>query len=142
MIAEAQAIVVDTAAVHMWPIPLVCEYLDGHEWRLRFDFRFESPAPDIFPSVTLPAGFTTDFASIPRLAWRYMPPTDHRIGKIGVVHDWYYRNPAIAIQRKHADLALRAGMEALGANRFDRWAVYAAVRVGGGGAFKPRSIAA
>lgn len=124
----------------LWPLDLDLRYIDGRNWRILNEFIFESPSPD-FPSVLIPAGFITDFASIPRLFWRWMPPTDRRIGKIAVVHDWYYRSPEISVSREQADNALRAGMKVLGANRFDREVVYYAVRAGGSGAFKPRRIA-
>lgn len=129
-----------TAAARLWPLDLDCRYIDGDNWKILAAFQFVSPSPD-FPSVLIPAGFETDFASIPRFFWRYMHPTDKRIGKMAVVHDWYYRSPWCAVTRAQADNALRAGMEALGANRFDREAVWCAVRMGGGGAFKPRRVA-
>jgi hypothetical protein len=128
-----------TPAELMWPLPLVCEYLDGERWRLRFDFIFASPSA-AFPDVTLLAGFETDFASIPRFFWRLIHPTHRHIGKAAVVHDWYYRSPWVAVSRQQADNALRSGMEALGAPRWKREVVYAAVRAGGRGSFEPRRV--
>ena len=45
--------------------------------------------------ITVPAGYRTDFASIPRpitrLAWPLMPPV-RRSGKAAVIHDWLSEN--------------------------------------------------
>jgi hypothetical protein len=121
----------------MWPLPLDVRYIDGDDWMIINPFVFNSPSPE-FPSVTLPAGFVTDFASIPRFFWRIMHPTHKHIGKIAVVHDLYYRIGTIDVSRDRADVALRSGMKALGANRVRRNAAYWAVRAGGRRAFQPR----
>lgn len=134
------ALIAAASADLLWPLDLDCRYIDGRNWRILSDFRFASPSPE-FPSVLIPAGFVTDFASIPRALWRWMPPTDRRIGKMAVVHDWYYRTPSIDVTRRQADEALRAGMLVLGANRFDRAAVYYGVRLGGEHAYKARRTA-
>lgn len=133
------SVLIATSKVHeLWPLELDVRYIDGINWRILSDFQFVSPSAD-FPSVLIPAGFETDFASIPRVLWRWMPPTDHRIGRIAVVHDWYYRSPWVNVTREQADNALRSGMQPLGANCFDRELVYWGVRIGGSGAFKERT---
>lgn len=42
-------------------------------------------------TVRLPAGFITDFASIPRLFWPVLSPTGILMIP-GILHDWYYRH--------------------------------------------------
>jgi len=37
--------------------------------------------------ITVPAGYRTDFASIPRLVWPLLPPVG-RGGKAAIIHDW------------------------------------------------------
>lgn len=37
--------------------------------------------------ISVPAGYRTDFASIPRFFWRILPPIG-KYGKAAVVHDW------------------------------------------------------
>jgi hypothetical protein len=37
--------------------------------------------------ITVPAGYRTDFASIPRWVWPIFPPVG-RCGKAAVIHDW------------------------------------------------------
>lgn len=41
------------------------------------------------PIIRVPAGFVTDFASIPRAFWVVLPPTG-KYGKAAVVHDYLY----------------------------------------------------
>jgi hypothetical protein len=51
-------------------------------------------------SLTIPKGFITDFASVPRFFWRIIPPWG-RYSPAAVVHDYLYRNKIL--QRKTAD---------------------------------------
>ena len=119
---------IDVAAAQAsFQSPLIVEYVDGHEWIIAAPFTYVSPRL----TLHIPAGRKTDFASIPRFFWRWMPPTDWRIGKPAVVHDEIYRNALIPFTRKQADEELREAMQIVGANAFDRSVVYAAVRIGG-----------
>lgn len=43
--------------------------------------------PDQPRWITVPAGYRTDFASIPALFWPLFPPVG-RSGKAAVIHDW------------------------------------------------------
>lgn len=115
--------------------PLVVQYEDGRNWVVYEPFTYISPRI----TITIPKGFETDFASIPRILWRWMPPTDWRIGKPSIIHDFIYRNPSILFTRQEADSELREAMHCVGASLFDRNAVYYAVRGFGGHSFQPRS---
>jgi hypothetical protein len=83
--------------------------------------------------LTVPAGFPTDFASIPRGLWNILPP----VGKYdagAVCHDRLYRDGGFggrAIARGVADRVLREAMEVSGVNRVQRWLIYAGLRTGG-----------
>src|SRR5438105_313770 len=72
--------------------------------------------------LTVPAGFPTDFASIPRGLWSILPP----IGKYdagAVCHDKLYRDGTFdgrAIERRIADRVLREAMDVCGVNRSQR----------------------
>ena len=83
--------------------------------------------------LTVPAGFPTDFASIPRGLWNILPP----IGKYdaaAVCHDKLYRDGAFdgrPIDRGDADKTLREATDVLGVNRIQRWMIYAGLRIGG-----------
>lgn len=115
--------------------PLVVQYEDGRNWVVYEEFVYVTPRV----TIHIPKGFETDFASIPRFLWRWMPPTDHRIGKPSIIHDYIYRTPSIPFTRLQADNELREAMACVGTSKFDRQVVYLAVRAGGGHSFKPRT---
>lgn len=111
--------------------PLIVEYLDGRNWRLLQEFDFASEVLERI--VRVPAGFVTDFASIPRMLWSLLPPTG-KYGKATVVHDVLYRYPECVtprVTRIQADRTLFEGMVALRVGWLTRWAIYAGVRAGG-----------
>jgi hypothetical protein len=97
--------------------PLDVRYIDGRNWELLSELLYASPRI----VVHIPAGFVTDFASIPRIAWRVISPTDYHIGKPAVVHDWLYRNPGITVTKEFADNELREAMKCLDRGGNTRW---------------------
>lgn len=78
--------------------------------------------------ITVPAGFKTDLASIPRFFWRVLPPVG-RYDKAAVVHDYLYQFNGVT--RKQADDVLLEGMRVLGVPGWQCNVIYAGVRVGG-----------
>jgi hypothetical protein len=81
--------------------------------------------------IEVPVGFTTDGASVPRLAQKltgWDPWTDPQRWA-GVVHDWLYSQPNVS--KSHADSVFRALLAAQGASRLKRDLMYAAVVAGG-----------
>src|SRR5437773_4766029 len=106
---------------------LELEYLDGKTWRLTSVFRYQAAAGNI---ITIPAGFLTDFASIPRGLWNVLPPTS-ACGDGAVVHDYLYSTQPCT--RAQADGILIEAMAVQGIGRLTRALVWAGVRVGGAG---------
>lgn len=88
-------------------------------------------------TITVPAGLITDFASIPRPAWRVISPTDPIIEWPSVVHDWLYT--AQIVPRASADAVLREAMELQGAGSFVRNGVYQILRLFGGSHWDEKS---
>lgn len=96
-------------------------------------------------TITVPAGFVTDLASVPRWAWIIVPPDGPWV-KAAIIHDYLYatggtgkwKRQAASITRPEpysrleADRILREGMENRGVGAFARGLIYAAVRIGGG----------
>jgi hypothetical protein len=76
----------------------------------------------------IPRGFVFDFASVPKLFWNIISPTE--LGDKGPLeHDWEYRN-GIGPRRK-ADKRLMAYMEKRGIKWWKRQAAYQLVRAWG-----------
>lgn len=102
-------------------------------YRLLTDFTVVVPEVG---RITVPAGFVTDFASIPRLVWAWLSPEDPVVLFPSIVHDYLYSikgeiEGSPAISRERADQVLRDAMIACGARSSQAWVVYHAVRVGG-----------
>ncbi len=86
--------------------PLVVSPLpDGRRWRLVFSFRYHIRSRYSQDVIAVPAGFNTDFASIPKFLW--FLPYWAKYCKSPVIHDWLYKVKQIMgvpITRKEADL--------------------------------------
>jgi hypothetical protein len=104
--------------------PLVVERIDGNRWKL--DRHFVCMVDGAIYSV--PAGFITDFASVPRLPLAYYL-TGGRGVKAATLHDFLYETKALP--RDDADLALRAALVAEGEPDEFAQLMYLGVRAGG-----------
>lgn len=78
----------------------------------------------------VPAGFETDFASVPRIFWTLIP-RHGRYTKAAVIHDFLYLAQPGGITRKDADGVFRRIMREEGVSWVKRWTMYSAVRAGG-----------
>lgn len=77
--------------------------------------------------VTVPKGFLTDFASVPKCLWSICPPRG-KYTQAAVLHDYLYQTGA---GRNYADEWFLIFMEELGVSWWRRRAMWAAVRVFG-----------
>src|SRR5262245_14892327 len=98
--------------------PLELEYQDGTNYKLLSPFQYDASGF----TVSVPAGFVTDFASIPRPLWWLLPPTG-KYGKAAVVHDYMYRTHD-AYSKEIADATFLEAMGALGVNWLVRYTMY------------------
>lgn len=109
----------------------------GRNARLLEDY----PVETSIGVVIIPAGFETDFASVPQLFWSIVPP----MGKYfiaAVLHDYFYREPGSrtdvvaicdrVITREFADYIFLEEMVDLGVSWWKRKIMYKAVRMFGG----------
>lgn len=94
--------------------------------------------------ITVPAGFVTDLASIPRWAWVLLPPDGPWV-KAAIIHDFLYATGGNGVWKRHApgttrakpysraeaDRILRQAMHNRGVDVVRRNIIWAAVRVGG-----------
>lgn len=108
--------------------PLRVELIDhaandgGGDWAVLSPLEYEDNNGRCW---VVPAGFVTDFASVPRLPFAYM-----LFGNTGhapaVLHDWLCRNEVV--KRKIADKMFREAMEAVGMPTWRSWPMFRAVR--------------
>lgn len=82
--------------------------------------------------VTVPMGFTTDGASVPRFLWRIEghPFEAPRI-YAAIRHDWHYSRGDPSVDRKAADRIYRNDLIALGVNPIKAYREYFAIRLCG-----------
>lgn len=117
------------------------EFIDGTNWRVIHPFVYDIGDVGSGQSVVIPAGFITDFASIPRGLWNILPPTGG-YGKAAVVHDYLYRGGYITTlignvethkdpTRAETDGILKEAMAVSNVDALTRWTIWAGVRVGG-----------
>jgi hypothetical protein len=111
--------------------PLKVEVLpDGRHYKLLEDMVVFS---HWYGVCVVPAGFVTDFASVPRGLWNFFPPTGP-YARAAVYHDFLYQMGTIS--RADADREFVDGMRALGVFPITRMAMWAALRMFGGAAWK------
>lgn len=103
--------------------------------RLVESFVYEVGALGSGDVVEVPAGFETDFASVPRLFWIVEPPLGDA-GKAAVIHDRLYATRERS--RRAADRVFLEAMGVLGVARWKRLVLYAAVRLFGASSHGPR----
>jgi len=114
--------------------PLKVEFIDGKNWKVLEAFEYHVGKKDSKEVITVPIGFKTDFASIPRAFYTLIGPPTGEYGKAAVIHDYLYRN-AIGT-RKRADKIFYEAMGVLGVSAWKRKVIYWAVRIFGRGSWK------
>ena len=82
---------------------------------------------DLVGSVTVPAGFETDLASIPRIFQSFIPKVARHMLP-AIVHDYLCRKPDFS--RKMADQVFLEAMKLKEVNPIRRRLMYWAVRIG------------
>lgn len=109
--------------------------LAGDHWRVLRDFRFWGELPRLGRvRITVPAGYLTDGASVPRLVWGLVPPWG-AYGQAAVVHDLLCEylvvmtdaGDQVRITRAEADLLFLEAMTVLQVPDTNRELMYAGV---------------
>lgn len=83
--------------------------------------------------VTVPSGFITDFASVPRIPVAYLA-AGGCANAAAVVHDWLYTTHEV--DRATADAVFREAVLAGGDPAWRAWLMWAGVRIGGAGPYQ------
>lgn len=76
---------------------------------------------------TIPKGFKTDLASIPKIAWPIMAPSHSDLIRAAIVHDWFYRMTC-DFNRKDTDLIFYYMLKNDGVSTIRAFLMYYAVR--------------
>lgn len=78
---------------------------------------------------SVPYGYVTDFASVPRLLWILFPQSG-RWDQAAVVHDWLITDilPTGRITSAHVDAEFRGALKVLNVGLIRRWLMWAGVR--------------
>lgn len=102
---------------------------DGRECTLLAPVAFTRPLAVGGQTITIPAGATTDGASIPPAAWTILPPFG-AYWRAAVLHDAMYRRATVPPidHRATADLVFFEAMLACGVRVNTARLIYAAVR--------------
>jgi hypothetical protein len=109
--------------------PSFYAFVDMDYFGLLSPVRWEStPTAYRRHSVTVPYGFVTDFASVPRLFWSIFPPIG-RYGYAALFHDFVYWEQKIT--RREADDVFKATMQELGVPVWKLAILFSAVRLFG-----------
>jgi hypothetical protein len=109
--------------------PLRTEQTGPNRWRLIEPFVYQTKSGAFTTSIAVPAGFETDFATVPRI-----PVAGLVAGgageKAAVVHDWLYHTKPCS--RKETDQMFLDALTEEGEPWWRRYIMYAAVRAFGG----------
>lgn len=100
--------------------------------RLLTGFGYDVGSEGSGERIEVPAGFVTDFASVPHGLWNLEPPLGDA-GKAAVVHDWLYFTRGLGgrYTRAQADGIFRQALRVLRVPLWKRSVLWAAVRLGG-----------
>lgn len=105
--------------------PLTVTKLSTGLWEVARSFSYYVGKRGSKDVVHVPKGFTTDFASVPRLFWIILPP-DGKYTQSAVLHDFGYFSQKRS--RKEVDRMFLESMKVLGVPLWKRQTMYRAVR--------------
>ncbi len=104
----------------------------GNIFTLREDLTVEG--------ITVPSGFASDGASVPRFFWQLVfPPGDQKALRAAFVHDFLYRTHPAGWTREQADMLFLKLLLADGMPKFRAVLAWLGVRLFGGAAWKAGS---
>jgi len=104
------------------------ELIGKNLWKNLETFEYhvgEYPSEEI---ITVPEGFITDFASVPRIFWLIISPIDEH-GKAAVIHDYCYYYAIYS--KKQSDLIFYEALYVLEVVPWKAWCMYQSVKIGG-----------
>ena len=128
-IAEVKEMSSFTSALIVSPMP------DGRRWKLFKSFKYRVGSRYSKNAIIVPAGFVTDFASIPWIFWSWLPSWGKH-GKAAVIHDRLYQTHEVS--RGMADLIFYEAMLVSKTKKWKAKLMYFAVRIFGWSSYYKR----
>ena len=107
-------------------------------WKLLAPLIYHAKSGVIY---TVPTGFVTDFASVPRIPIVFALVGD-RANEAATLHDWLYTAPHPVPTREMADDLLYEASISQGVPKWAAWLIYIGVRIGGASHWQPDAKAA
>lgn len=101
--------------------------------RYRYHLLMKSDDPEElsgFVTITVPAGFITDGASIPSIFWEFLSPYGEYFAA-ALIHDFLYSKLNQKYTREESDKIFLEAMDRLGISWIKRHTIYRAVRMFG-----------
>lgn len=108
--------------------PLTVTKLKSGLWKVSVGFKYHVGKKNSKDVVSVPTGFKTDFASVPRLLWCIFPP-DGQYTQSAVLHDFLYSKRER--KRLECDRIFLESMEVLEVSWWRRRTIFRAVRLFG-----------
>lgn len=108
------------------PLVTVTPFADSRAFIVERDVVFRIAGSEL--PIIVPAGFVTDFASVPRAFWSGMSPHG-QYSRAAVLHDYLYWTQTCT--RAQADRLFLTMIKQSGVSRADQQAIYRSVRVAG-----------
>lgn len=103
---------------------LIVEPIGKRLWKLQEGFEYHIGTYPSDEVITVPKGFVTDFASVPRIFWPIIDPVGEH-GKAAVIHDYCYSTACYTKSR--SDKIFLEAMEVLNVEEWKRETMYYAV---------------
>jgi len=116
-------------------VPKIAPFADWDYYYLLapIGWKPEGDDKERYSEVMIPKGFVTDLASIPKVLWPILPPTE-RYTHAAIIHDYHYWTQNIS--RDEADEIFKIGMKELNVPGWSSYAIYKAVSLAGGTAWE------
>ena len=97
--------------------------------------------PIHYRELTVPVGFESDGASVPRFFWRLVfPPGDVQALRAAFLHDFIYRTHPEGWDRAKADDLFYEVLVADGVPKWRAWLAWSGVRLGGASAWNKAKV--
>ena len=106
---------------------------NGRYWHLIEEFEYHIGSLPSDEIIKVPAGFKTDFTSVPKILWPIISPYGIQ-GKAAVIHDYCYATGYVS--QKRSDEIFLEGMKVLGVSKWRRYSLFWALRLGGSFAWR------